>query len=426
MSREEEAFRQRLKDAAALRKPGDEFVVLPSGQVRQAGADAIDGPVVQQFRLQAERDLFTFAFGVLDQWWLYPPLHKPICEWLQRVPPYRKALVVPRGHGKSTIGCQAQPLHMVVQPESANIYFPGMAGNDTTILMCGEKIDRAQDHLRVIADSLMQNTLLRALWPHITWDNPKRQSKKWNDTELILPRRRELPDPTFRAIGVGGTVVGAHPRCAIKDDITTEAAANSPVVMQTAISWHRNSRALLAAHGATPLEFIYGTRWAVADLIDDTETNDPTVEVNTEWRQVTDGGKVIYPSNSRGELTDFGKPNAVEQLMKQHGSMFWLLYMNSVGDSALVDFDAADLREFELRDGMIVLNEDDRDILLATAMRGKTSAVHEPPLGGRGMKLDEYLDWQEQHRNSGRIERTRLDYIKGARGRHVPLPEEPK
>jgi len=398
------------------RSPREEIVVQRNGQARQAGATAAEGTTVRAFRQRAERDLFFFAFGVLDQWWLYPPLHRLICAWLQRVPPHRKALVTPRGHCKSTLVCQALPLHMIVQPEDGNIYFPGQPGTDTRILLAGEKIDRAQDHLRVVEDHLVNSTLLRALWPHVAWDNPKRQSKKWNDTEMIVPRKREWPDPTLRAIGVGGAITGAHPSCLIKDDITTEAAANSVVVMHAAIRWHENVRALLASQGANPLEFIAGTRWAVGDLIDHIENNDPTVDVNPEWRQVVDGSRVIYPQNSRDELTDFGKPGAIEQLMKQHGSMFWLLYMNSVSDSALVDFSAADLREYELRSGMVWISEDDRDATLAKTMRSALTGEVEPPNGGRGMTLTEYLDYCDQAKSASGLSRKRLDYIKGVRG----------
>lgn len=421
------------KKPMIARRPFEEFIVQKNGQVRQAGATNAEDPLVSQFRMQAERDLFTFNFGVLDQWWLYPPLHQAICKWLQRCPPHRKALVVPRGHGKSTIGCQGMPLHMIIQPREHNIYLQGMLGTDTRILLAGETILRAQDHLGVIADQAVNNTLLRGLWPHIAWENPKRESKKWNESELIFPRERQFPDPTIRAIGVGGAVTGAHPPVMIKDDITTEAAANSPTVMNTAIRWHENIRAVLASQGADPLEFIYGTRWAVGDMIDRCEA-DPTVEVNSDWRQITDGGKVIYPENSRGDLTDFGREGAVEKLMNQHkaGGMFWLLYMNSVGDSNLVDFSAADLREFEFRSAgdqrMIMLTEDDRDVQLAAAMKGKVgggSAWDEPENGGRGMKLSEYMDWQDSHRASSQLDPRRLEYIRGARNRRpYPLNEK--
>jgi hypothetical protein len=248
------------------------------------------------------------------------------------------------------------------------------------------------------------------------WDNPKRQARKWNDEELIVRRKREWPDPTLRAIGVGGAITGAHPNCLVKDDITTEAAANSPTVMQAAIRWHENARALLASQGSTALEYITGTRWAVGDLVEHIETNDPTVEVNTDWRELVVGGELIYPLNSRNQITDFGKPGAVEQLQKQHGAMFWLLYMNSVGDSNLVDFNEGDLRGFELRDGVLWFTEDDRDQRLAHVMRGITSREGATlPNGGRGMKLNDYLDHCDRERQAATLGGNRLAYIRGAR-----------
>jgi hypothetical protein len=425
-----------LSDAAdALRRPVEEFVVQRNGQVRQAGSTTADTALIAEFRERAEQDLFTFAFGVLDMWWLYPPLHMDICRWLQRVPPARKMMIVPRGHCKSTIGCEAMPVHMWVQPEATNIYFPNFDGRDTRILLAGEKLGRAQDHLRVVQSYLTNTELLRAFWPHVVWENAKRQSRKWNDDELIIPRTREWPDPSIRAIGVGGAVTGAHPNCLIKDDITTEAAANSVVVMQGAVRWHENIRAVLAHSGGEPLEFIYGTRWAVSDLPAHVIEGDPTVEVNEEWRQVTEGSEPIYPRNSRGEYTEFGKPGGIEKLMQQHGTMFWLLYMNSATESSLVDFSAGDLREFELRGEEVWVHNDDRDIDLARAMRVPMAGA-EPPDGGRGMRLNEYLDWEDSHARrsapprhdptTGQLNRERFEYIKAVRrggrdARHAAL-----
>lgn len=402
------------------RMPVEEIVVQRNGQARQAGTTAAEGSTVRAFRARAEEDLFVFAFGVLDQHWLYPPLHRPICQWLQRCPPYRKALVVPRGHGKSTLGCQALPLHLLVQPAETNCYFPGLPGTDTRILLCGEKTERAQDHLRVMEDHLVANALLRALWPHVVWDNAKRQSKKWNDTEMIVPRAREWPDPTVRAIGVGGAITGAHPNVLLKDDITTEAAANSPVVMQMAIRWHENIRALLVH--LTDLEFLFGTRWTAGDLIAHIEQEDSTVEVNTDWRRVTTAEGVLYPQTSRGD-PKFGAPGAVAQLQAQHGPMFWLLYMNSVGDSQLTDFDVADLRSFEMRSGMLCFGEDDRDATLATAV-GAPGHGTELNNGGRGMTLTDYFAAVDQARGGGGLSAHRVEYLKATRsGGRTPAHE---
>ena len=337
-----------------------------TGEVRQAGASS-SGEYIQSIRRRAEQNLFYFAKGILGCWWLTPTLHRPICEWLQRIPPRRKMLMIPRGHGKTTLVGQCLPIHMLIQPKE-NIYFPGIDGTNTRILMCGETEGRAKDHLRVVEHHFEQNELLRGLWPHLVWRNPRKDSKKWNDTEMILPREQEYPDPSMRAIGVGGAVTGAHPNVLIKDDLTTEAAANSPVVMQTAIDWHVNSRALFSTPH-TDLEFITCTRWAVADLPEYVMTQDHTVEVNEDWRQMIVDGQPIYPEN-------FGQEGAVDALMKQFGTRFPLLYMNSVVDSQLVDFDVADLRFFRLEGETIKFHEDERDMDLHRVMNMPVTMQH--------------------------------------------------
>lgn len=366
-----------------------EVVVQPNGQPRQAGATQPEGDAVRRWRQRAESSLFFFAVGVLGYEFLSPRLHKPICAWLATVPPRRKMLMIPRGHGKTTLVGQALPLHLWIQPASGNLYFPNAPGTNTRILLAGETEQRATDHLRVIQSHLESNDVLRGLWPHIAWANPRRQARKWNDTEMIIPREREMPDPSLRAIGVGGAATGSHPNVLIKDDLTTEKAANEPSTMQTALKWHANSRALLASP-ATDLEFITCTRWAVNDLPGHVMEHDPTVEVNTLWRSITDGDEPIWP-----EHPTYGAAGAIANLMAEFGTRFPLLYQNSVVDSGLVDFSAADLRRFELHGDSIVFNEDDRDAALATAMN---APMPKAEADVRGLRLDDRVT-QEAMRN---------------------------
>lgn len=346
-----------------------------TGAVRQAGATQA-GAQIMRWRTLAEGSLYFLARGILNCWWLTPSLHKPICDWLQEVPPRRKLLMIPRGHGKTTLVGQCLPIHLWIQPKESNRYLAGVPGNETRILMCGEKIQRAQDHLRVIQHHMSTNEVLRGLWPHVVWDNPRRQAPKWNDAEMIIPRSAEFPDPSIRAVGVEAAITGAHPNVIIKDDLTTEAAANSPLVMQTAIDWHRNSRALMS-NPERDLEFITGTRWAVADLLEHIMEKDPTVAVNTQWRSMVEDGRILYPEN-------FGGDGAVERLQREHGVMFPLLYMNSVASSDLVDFDVADLRFYDVRGESVWFSEDDRDAELSREMRAP-APKRGPELRGRSI-----------------------------------------
>jgi hypothetical protein len=372
------------------------IVEKKTGRVRQAGATH-EGKLIENLRRDAEQDLYYFSWVILDMWWLSPSLHPPVCQWLQTVPPYRKMLMMPRNHGKSCLVGQAMPLHMFVQPKDTNLYYPGQPGTNTRILMVGESQQRACDHLGVIASNLMGNDLLRGLWPHVVWDNPRRQARRWSGDQLDLPREREFPDPSLRGIGVGTTVVGAHPNCMIKDDITTEDAANFPIIMQRAISWHDNSRALLEKPD-TDLEFITCTRWAVGDLPDHVMQDDATVEVNSEWRAMIEGGKIIYPEK-------FGFEGAVDYLKKQHGVMFPLLYFNSIADSMLTDFSESDLREFELQNGKVCFYGNELDAKLEESLDKPTLPAVVPDL--RGIPVKDALPWLKYEylknvRNAGR------------------------
>lgn len=346
-----------------------------TGRVRQAGAAQAEGAFVQAFRHTAERDLYAFCRGVLNYFFLQPELHKPVCDWLTRVPPYRKMLLMPRNHCKTTIVAQGIPLHAMIQSKEANIYYAGMPGTHLRLVLAGETEEMAVRNLRVIKMALENNALLRALWPQVVWENPRKQAPKWSDDSIIIPRDTNFPEPTVRSIGVGGAVTGLHPIMLIKDDLTTQKAANEPSTMSKAIEWHSDSRALFA-NPDRDLEFITGTRWAQFDLPGYIQEQDKTVEVNTEWRRVVQDGKILYPFK-------YGFDGAVEQLQKEHGVKFNMLFMNEASGDGLTDFVLSDLREYALGGGVIRFDEDERDEVL----RGAMNEPAEEPVTPRGMDL---------------------------------------
>lgn len=76
----------------------NEFVVdQKTGQVRQAGSDR-PGSFITETRAQMQESLFYFAYGALGLTRLTTSLHLPICQWLTKIPPYRKLLLLPRDH----------------------------------------------------------------------------------------------------------------------------------------------------------------------------------------------------------------------------------------------------------------------------------------------------------------------------------------
>lgn len=362
------------------RPPAVEIVVdSKTGQPRQAGADLGEGAYITEFRKRAEQNLFVFTKGILGRSYLSPTLHTQVASWATQRNLYRKLLLLPRNHAKTSIISHGLPIHLIIQPKDHNIYIPGKAGVDTRILLAGETEKRASNNLSVIQAAFEGNRLLRALWPNCCWENPRKQADRWNKIEMVAPRNIDYPDATIQAMGVGGAITGARHDVHIKDDLVSFEAANSQIVMETAISWHLASRALLDTD--TSLEFIIGTRWAVADLYEfiinggvlDGEkfAKDDTVDVQV--RSIIENGKVIYPEKfciepERGKIS-------VTSLMKEHGTMFPLLYMNSAADPTLVDFDMSEVRAFGLAsDGDLTFAEDERDVVIREKIEGPKSA----------------------------------------------------
>lgn len=326
-----------------------EFVVnQKSGEVRQAGSDR-SGVWIEKMREEMSRNLFYFAYATLNLTRLTESLHLPVCKWLVQSPPYRKLLLLPRDHLKTSL-LRALVCHMLVQEKEENIYFPGMDGSETRILYAGETATNAEHQLSWIEGQMEGNALLRTFWPHKTWGNTKKEAKRWNAKEMLLPRKTDYPEASVETIGVGGAVTGRHYNVLAKDDLIGFAARKSPVVMQEASEWHKTSRALLDDPDEG-LEFLTGTHWATGDIYDEMEAGDPSIEVIT--RAAVEEGKPIFPEMFSLE--------SIARLERELGELFPLLYMNTSVDPRLTDFKMEDVRGYEKQGEWMVFAEDARD-----------------------------------------------------------------
>lgn len=348
-----------------------------TGKITCVNGTEQDAEKLTLLRTELERSLFAFSRIVLGRDLLTQSLHRPLCDWLTTFPytnpasKYRKLCLYPRDHYKTTIVCQSLPIHILIQSPRTNIYLPGRNGPDSHILLACEAQHIASKRLVWIETQFESNTMLRQLWPHRLWDNPRKQSKKWNEKEMLTKGGSDKVDFSIEAVGVGGAVTGAHYDILIKDDLVTLEAANSPAVMETAKQWHTASRAL--THDPDKfLEFIIGTRWAVQDLYDDIE-KDPSVEVLI--RSIVEDGEIILPELFTHET--------IARLKKEHGVMFPLLYMNSAADPELTDFDITLLRHFSLKDNQIIFDDDDRDAIITNSLTAPPSVPDDVPSGTR-------------------------------------------
>lgn len=345
-----------------------------TGKVRQAGTLDPDQKDVLSFIGRAERDLYTLAKGVLGLTRLTPGLHGPLCRWLSDLEVKKsKLLLLPRDHLKTSM-FRALAIHIQIQPAIGNIYLEGKEGSSSRILLSSETSTNAQHQLRWIQQQYESNALLRALWPHICWDNPKKEAKRWNEEEMVLPRSSLYPESSIETIGVGGAVTGRHYDVIMKDDLVTFAAANSQVVMREAIEWHKSSRALLDDPEKS-LEFIIGTRWGAFDLYQYIMDHDP--EVDWLVKGAIEDGKPIFP--------EVFSLKSLERLRKDLGPLFFLLYMNSAADPSLIDFDTSAVRACYVADGTVFFEEDARDDSIFEQMSSVPVLLKEDT---RGLRLN--------------------------------------
>jgi hypothetical protein len=389
------------------RPPTVEIVMdAKTGQPRQAGAAQADGAYIYDMRKRLEHSLFSFAKGVLARHYLSPVLHLDVSKWAMAIPPYRKLLLLPREHAKTSIISHALPIHIAIQPADDNAYFPGRAGVDIRILLCGETEKRATNNLSVIEQAFEGNRILRGLWPHVTWDNPRKQADRWNARELVLPRNIDYPDPNVMAIGVGGAITGGRFDVQIKDDLVTLEAANSQVVMDAAIRWHLASRALRESDSS--LEYIIGTRWAAHDLyhfiehggVIDGEKFEPDHTVDIVRRAIVENGRVIYPEKFSIQPQS-GKISVVD-LQREHGTLFTLMYMNSATDPSLVDFNMNDVRSFTFSGATLTFTENEMDAALIEKL--KVRPVAERPSGvGLPLNSTTYDVFKARHEHLRRV-----------------------
>jgi len=351
-------------------------IVVRRGRPLQAGTIDPGGKWIESRRRVFEENLYEFSKGILRRDRFTGGLHRPVCDWLQRVPPYRKLLLMPRDSYKSTIVSKCLPIHVHIQPKDRNVYFDGRLGRNCRVLLAGETDKRAMGHVSWVKRQWESNVYLRAFWPEVAWENPLRQAAKWNESEIMLPRTEDFSESSLVATGVGGAITGAHFDMLLKDDLTTFAAANSPTVMQAAIDWHIASRALLddipPERKDQSLEFIIGTKWAAGDLPQYVIDHEP--DADRMIRSIIEDGKPIMPEVHTLET--------IAELEKRYGVLFYFMYMNNLHVAQVADFDSTALRVFAFDAGDLVFDEDERDSVLYAKME-TPAPLPDVPRGSR-------------------------------------------
>lgn len=227
-------------------------------------------------RGMCKESLYFLTKAVLGRNKLVTPLHQEMCDFLQQSQHPKTLTLVPRGHYKTTIGAEGYPIWRLIQDP-----------NDT-ILIANATITNAQKFMRVIKHHIESNEMLRWLFPELI----PRPQDKWTEFEICVPRTNDVKESSIEVIGVGGTAVGRHFRCIIKDDLVNEDHLLSREQMQKVVDWHKYSASLLV-HPAKDREHVQGTRWAFYDVYSHIIDNEPSFQVYKRGCVNQDGSPVF-------------------------------------------------------------------------------------------------------------------------------------
>lgn len=160
-------------------------------------------------------------------------------------PTKRKLIVIPRGCLKSSLGCVAFPIWLLVN----------------------------NPNLRILIDSELytnSRTFLREIKQHL--ESPdfellfgRFKAEPWAESEITIRQRtKNLKEASITVGGIGTTKTGQHFDVIIGDDMNSANNSNTPDNARNVINHYKMNLSILEPNGTY---VIIGTRYSEADLI---------------------------------------------------------------------------------------------------------------------------------------------------------------
>ena len=212
--------------------------------------EELDATARQLMADRGRRDLFFFARAILGFKDLTPDCHGPVTAMLDYDPSQFKLILMPRDHLKTSLVTIAGTMQAV------------MRNPEERVLIANESATNAARFLRAIRQQAESNTLLRALYPEVIPSDTK--SIRWSDGELDFIRQGKYPEPTFDHVGMTGAFTSRHFTLIVPDDIVSEEAVKSALVMQDVKTRLSGFLSLLTEPERDRI-WMVGTRWAMDD-----------------------------------------------------------------------------------------------------------------------------------------------------------------
>jgi len=259
-----------------------------------------------------------------------PGLHREMSEWIDNGRTHKHG-IVPRDHLKTSVWTIANSVRRI----AANPCIRILIGNETAT--------NASHWLMRIENIWQRNGLFQWLFPELIPDFGTH--KRWNQTEMVVPRENDYPEATIEIIGVGGAVVSRHYNLIKLDDLVGKEASESAEVMRKTIDWYVYCESLLEDPNRDEIHNV-GTPWGFADLHAWIKKNEP--DIDFFFRSCyDDAGNPIWPER-------FDRA-ALERIRKKYGSFkFSCQYVCIPKDPESGSMDSGDLRFYEWRNGCIV------------------------------------------------------------------------
>lgn len=195
-------------------------------------------------------------------------------EYLLKKPSKKKALLLPRGHLKSTLVTVAYTIQAILKNQNIRV------------LIANSVWDMARRFLLEIKAQL-ENSQLKYMFGVF-------QSERWNADDIIIRQRtKALKEPTVLTTGVEAETTGGHFDLIILDDLTGLQNSSTPEQREKTKRFRRSMINLLEP-GGTLIEI--GTRWHLDDTFSVIfEKESRYYDIMT--RRVVENGKIIFPKH---------------------------------------------------------------------------------------------------------------------------------
>lgn len=184
----------------------------------------------------------------------------------------------------------------------------------TAILSNSAKI--ARPHFNLIKTTIEQNELLKMIWSHIFYKNPRKErDAKWSDEGLYLKTSR-LKEPAFGFYNLIDTMpTGFHFDRRIIDDLVDINNVGTWLMMQKVLEAYKNADNL--KRGDNSVEQVIGTRYKFKDLYEHIE-NMKLHRVSIIAAEVDELGNPKYDG-----IPVYQSKEALAIKKKKQGNVYW-------------------------------------------------------------------------------------------------------